>query len=135
MPHILQSERTTGVPPKVQIPDAFRCPVCDKGKTKGLPVQPTMDTFLLPIGARFHADFGFYKIPSICGFTCFLLLTEAQTGYEWIYICHSKHSPCQLFEWIVSFLRKHLGVAFAVLRTDGGGELGGCHDLRSKLLK
>jgi hypothetical protein len=40
-----------------------------------------------------------------------------------------------LLAWSIAFLRQRLGIAFAVLRLDGGGELWGCHALRQRLLE
>jgi hypothetical protein len=84
---ILKGDTTKGVPANVTIPEFFQCPVCDKEKTNALPANVISDKTFLPIGVRFHADFGFYKTVSIRGFTCFLLVTEAVTGYKWVF-CH-----------------------------------------------
>jgi hypothetical protein len=85
MEMILKGGKTRGVPANVTIPEFFRCPVCDKEKTNSLPAAGISDKTYLPIGARFHGDFGFYNTVSVRGFTCFLLMTEAVTGYKWIF--------------------------------------------------
>jgi hypothetical protein len=82
---ILKGERTRGVPANVTIPEFFRCPICNKEKTNLLPGNDISDKTFLPIGVRFHGDFGFYNSPSVRGFTCFLLITEAETGYKWVF--------------------------------------------------
>jgi hypothetical protein len=70
---------------------------------------------------------------SIRGFSCFLLVTEAVTGYKWVFCCRSKHPPTNLMLWFVRQLCLHLGLPFAVLRTDGGGELWGSKVFRNRL--
>jgi hypothetical protein len=79
---ILKVERTHGVPTNAAIPEFFCCPIYDKEKTNSLPQNEISDKTFLPIGVHFHGDFGFYNSPSIQGFTCFLLVTEAVTGYK-----------------------------------------------------
>ena len=135
MRQILQSKRVRGVPTNVTIPDIFRCPICDKEKTNSVPNNPTTDTFLIPKGARFHGDFGFLKINALRGFRCLFMHTEAVTSYRWTLCRRSKHTPIKLLLWFVAYMRKRIGVSFAVLRTDGGGELWNCIDLRNKLLE
>jgi hypothetical protein len=120
MEMILKGDTTRGVPANVTIPDFFRCPICDKEKTNSLPANEISDKTFLPIGVRFHADFGFYKTGfyktvSIRGFSCFLLVTEAVTGYKWVFCCRSKHPPTNLMLWFVRQLRHRLGLTFAVL--------------------
>jgi hypothetical protein len=107
----------------------FCCPICNKDKTNSLPSVGISNKTFLPIGVRFHGDFGFYNTISVRGVTCFLLLTEAVTGYKWIFCRRSKHPPINLLLWFIRQLRQRLGVTFAVLRTNGGGELWGCKEL------
>ena len=135
MEMILKGTQARGVPANVTIPSFFRCPICDQEKTISLPKNEVSDKTFLPIGVRFHGDFGFYKTASVRGFTCFLLITEAVTGYKWVFCRRSKQPPTNLPLWFVRQLRRHLGVPFATLRTDGGGELWGCRSLRDQLAK
>jgi hypothetical protein len=79
---ILKGGTTPGVPANTAIPEFFRCPICDKEKTNSLPSAGIVDKTFLPIGVRFHGDFGFYNTVLVRGFSCFLLLTEAVTGYK-----------------------------------------------------
>jgi hypothetical protein len=62
-------------------------------------------------------------------------LTEAVMGYIWLFCCRSKHPPVKLSSWAVAFLQSRLGISFAVLCIDGGGELWGFHALRASLLE
>jgi hypothetical protein len=105
---ILKGERTRGVPTNVTIPEFFRCPICNKEKTNSLPGNDISDKTFLPIGVRFHGDFGFYNSPSIWGFTCFLLVMEAVTGFIWLFCCRSKHPPINLLLWFIRQLRLRL---------------------------
>jgi hypothetical protein len=129
MEMILKGGKTRGVPANVTILEFFCCPVCNKEKTKSLPAASISDKTYLPISARFHGDFRFYNTVSVCGFTCFLLMTEAITGYKWIFCQQSKHPPINLLLWFVKQMILRLGVPFAVLQTDGGGEVWGSKDL------
>ena len=131
---ILKGEKTRGVPANVTIPEFFRCPICDKEKMNSLLKHGISDRTFLPIGVRFSGDFGFFRTTSVRGFTCFLLILEAVTGYKWVFCRRSKHPPTNLLIWFIKQLRLRLGVTFAALRTDGGGELWGCHELRRRLL-
>jgi hypothetical protein len=65
------------------IPSDFHCPICMSEKTISLPRGATQSTLLLPIGSRLQIDFGFYKLPSLRGFCCLLLVVEARTSYKW----------------------------------------------------
>jgi hypothetical protein len=123
------------VPTNVTIPEFFRCPICNKEKTNSLPGNDISDKTFLPIGVRFHGDFGFYNSPSVRGFTCFLLITEAVLGYKWVFCRRSKHPPINLLLWFICQLRLRLGVTFAVLQMDGGGELWGSKVVRERLVK
>jgi hypothetical protein len=89
----------------------------------------------LPIGARIQMDFGFYKIPSIRGFTCFLVIVESRTSHRWAYCRRSKHPPIELCLWFIRMIRRVLGFSIAVVRTDGGGELWGSNDFWRRLFE
>ena len=81
---------------------------------------------MLPIGARIQMDLGFYRIPSIRGFQCFLVIVEARTSYRWCFLCCSKHTPINLCKWFIKHARKVFGFSIVGVRTDSGGELWGC---------
>jgi hypothetical protein len=66
-----------------------------------LPAAGISDKTFLPIGVRFHGHFGFYNTVAVRGFTRFFLLTEAVTGYKWIFCCCSKHPPINLLLWFI----------------------------------
>ena len=53
------------------------CPVCFSEKTRKPPSNPTQHIIISSKGSRWHADLGFYKIYSVWGFKCFLLLVFA----------------------------------------------------------
>jgi hypothetical protein len=61
------------------IPVNFLCPICTSEKTVSLSQGRIQPLLFLPLGARLQMDFGFYKIPSICGFTCFLVIVELRS--------------------------------------------------------
>ena len=98
---ILKGTTTRGVPENVTIPEFFRCPICDKEKTNSLPPNEISDKTFLPIGVHIHVDFGFYNSTSVRGFTCFLLISEAVTGYKWVLCRRSKYPPINLLLWFV----------------------------------
>jgi hypothetical protein len=102
-------------------------------KTTALPRKPTTLTTLLPIGARLQMDLGFYKTPSIRGFSCFLMVVESHTSYRWVYLCRNKKPPIKLVVWFVKYVRRFFGLPVCVIRTDGGGELWGSLLLRKTL--
>jgi hypothetical protein len=72
---------------------------------------------------------------SVCGITCFLLVTEYVSGYKWIFCRQSKQPPANLMLWFIHQLCLCLGVSFVVLQTDIGGELWGSHAFRKRLPK
>jgi hypothetical protein len=109
----------------VKYPPEFFCPICMSEKTVSLSRGCTRRVLLLPIGARLQMDFGFYKVDSIRGFNCFLVIVEARTGNYWTYLRRSKHPPIELCLWFIRLARTVLGFSVAVIRTDGGGELWG----------
>jgi hypothetical protein len=132
---LLKGIKTQGIPASITIPEFFCCPICDKDKTSTIPSAGISDETFLPIGVRFHGNFGFYDMVSVQGFMCFLLITEAVTGYKWIFCRGSKHPPINLLLWFIKQLRICLGVPFAVLQTNDGGELWGCKALHDCLLE
>jgi hypothetical protein len=109
------------IDPSFQLPPEWYCCVCMSEKTKSLPRNPTVGTLFLPIGARLQMDFGFYNIPSIRGFTCFLAVVEAKTSYRWCFLRRSKHPPINLSTWFINHARKIFGFNVVAIRTDGGG--------------
>jgi hypothetical protein len=119
--------------PTLQIPPKWSCSICMSEKTKSLPHNPSVCTLLLPIGARLQMDFGFYKIPSIRGFTCFLAVVEAKASYRWCFLRCSKHPPINLCAWFIHHARTVFGFRVAVICTDGGGELWGSKKWRNRL--
>jgi hypothetical protein len=123
------------VDPSFQLPPEWSCSVCMSEKTKSLPSHPSICTTLLPLGARLQMDFGFYKIPSIRGFTSFLAVVEAKTSYRWCFLRRSKHPPINLCAWFIKHARTVFGFSVVVIRTDGGGELWGSHKWRNRLIE
>jgi hypothetical protein len=114
-------------------PPDFYCPLCLQEKTTALPRKPTKLITLLSIGARFQMDLGFYKVESIRGFSCFLMIVESRTSYRWAYLRRNKKPPIKLIVWFVKYLRRYFGLAVCVIRTNGGGELWESLQLRKSL--
>jgi hypothetical protein len=111
MRQILTSKWTTGVPPKVEIPETFHCPICFKEKTYPVNLSAILSYCPLVLGSTLIC---FYKIASVRGSTCFLVLMEAVTGFKWCFYRRSKHPLIKLLSWTVDFLPKRIGIAFAV---------------------
>jgi hypothetical protein len=78
-------------------------------------------------------DLGFYKVESIRGFSCFLMVVESRTSYRWAYLRRNKKPPIKLLVWFVKYLCRYFGLPICVIRTDGGGELWGSLLLRKTL--
>jgi hypothetical protein len=119
----------------VVIPKDFLCPVCMSEKTVSLSRGRIQPLLFLPLGARLQMDFGFYKIPSIRGFTCFLVIVESRSTTRWTYLRRSKHPPIELCLWFIRMARRVLGFSVTIVRTDGGGELWGSKDFRRRLFE
>jgi hypothetical protein len=119
----------------VAIPNDFLCPICMSEKTTTLSRGRIQPLLFLPLGARLQMDFGFYKIPSIRGFTCFLVVVESRSSNRWVYLRRSKHPPVELCLWFISMVRRVLGFSVTMVRTDGGGELWGSKDFRRRLFE
>jgi hypothetical protein len=119
----------------VAIPDDFLCPICMSEKTVSLSRGRIQPLLFLPLGARLQMDFGFYKIPSIRGFTCFLVVVESRSSNRWVYLRRSKHPPIELCLWFIRMTRRVLGFSVTMVRTDGGGELWGSKDFRRRLFE
>jgi hypothetical protein len=86
---------------KVVVPKDFLCPICMSESTVSLSRGSIRPILFLPLGARVQMDFGFYKIPSIRGFTCFLVIVEARSTHRWVYLRRSKHPPVELCLWFI----------------------------------
>jgi hypothetical protein len=71
----------------------------------------------LPIG-RIKLDFGLYKIPYICGFTCCLVIVESPTTNQNTHLSSFVYgsSAWHTMFWVSSCL-------VTIIRTNGGGEL------------
>jgi hypothetical protein len=96
--------RMTVTPP----PADLHCPLCMQEKTVSLPRASVTMVTLLPIGARLQMDLGFFKVPSICGFKCFLMCVEARTSYIWAYPSKQKaanQNYCMVYQISTSLLR------------------------------
>jgi hypothetical protein len=85
----------------VAIPTDFLCPICMSEKMVSLSRGNIQPLLFLPLGARLQMDFGFYKIASIRGFTCFLVIVEARSTTRWSYLRRSKHPPIELCLWFI----------------------------------
>jgi hypothetical protein len=119
----------------VVIPPDFLCPICMSEKTVSLSRGRIQPLLFLPLGARLQMDFGFYKIPSIRGFTCFLVIVESRSTTRWAYLRRSKHPPIELCLWFIRMARRVLGFSVTIVRTDGGGELWGSAAFRKRLFE
>jgi hypothetical protein len=107
----------------VPVPADFLCPICMSEKGVSLSRGSIQPILFLPLGARLQMDFGFYKLKSIRGFTCFLVIIEARSSHRWVYLRRSKHPPIELCLWFIWISRRVLGFSVTILCTDGGGEL------------
>lgn len=83
-------------------------------------MNPTQHTIISTKGYRWSGDFEFYKIYSIRGFKCFLVLVEDSSDHPFLFFRHNKHSPIKLVRWFILRYRLHLGVAFNILRVVNG---------------
>jgi hypothetical protein len=109
--------------------------VTKKRQTHSPPMKsPPIEPFFLSVH-NFGADYGFYNQTSVRGFTCFLLITEYVSGYKWIFCQQSKQPTVNPMLWFIRQFCLPVGVSFAVLRTDGGGELWDSLVFSNRLLK
>ncbi len=67
----LNGRSVVGLPTNIPIPDSFACPVCMREKQPSLVHGPPRESPMKVLGELLHMDFGFYKIRSCRGFTCF----------------------------------------------------------------
>jgi hypothetical protein len=126
---LLNGRSVTGLPANVPIPDAFSCPICLREKQPSLAHGPTREPPLLVLGELLHIDFGFYRIRSCRGFTCFLVVTEAVSNHRWTFCRQSKTPPIKLIQWILQLLQAQTGVAVKCIWLDG--ELCVCATLKT----
>ena len=96
-------------------------------------------------GQYFHMDFAFVRgsrfkeikegktITSIDGFNSYLIIIDRSTRYTWIFLQFSKDPPINVIERLLSkFKTTH---PHRTVRTDQGGELGGCKAFKQLLAK
>jgi hypothetical protein len=84
------------LPPKVEIPDNFNCPIYLRLKSQTVSHRPRASLVLNVKGDRFHMDFGFFNVPSIRVFQSFLVIVEAVTSYTWVFLHRNKNPPIAL---------------------------------------
>ena len=99
------------------------CPICYSELTRKPDSHPTQYTIITVKGAKWNADFGFYKVYSIRGFKCFLVLVEAVSDHAFAFCRRNKMSPVELVRWFILRVRLHLQYPFTNLRVDHAGEL------------
>jgi hypothetical protein len=90
---MISQRSVQGLPVKVDIPDDFNCPICLHSKSQTAAHHPRNSLVLNIKGAHFHMDFGFFNVPSICGFQSFLVIAEAVTSYTWVFLHRNKTPP------------------------------------------
>jgi hypothetical protein len=83
---LLNGRSVLGLPVDVPIPDTFTCPICLREKQPSLAQGQTHDPPLKVLGEVLHMDFGFYKIRSCRGFSCFLVTTEAVSRHNGLFV-------------------------------------------------
>lgn len=59
---------------EITAPEATNCPVCFSELTRSRRMNPTQHTIISTKGSRWSDDFGFYKVYSVRGFKCFLII-------------------------------------------------------------
>lgn len=104
--------------PKLSVP----CPICMIAKATRLIRQPTVDMSNVPIGTRIQADFTFFNVESIRGFTSAFNVIESTVSYPFGFPSRSKRPPVSILKYIVSVLRS-FGFSVKIIRLDEGGEL------------
>lgn len=130
---LLNGRSVLGLPVNIPLPETFSCPVCMREKQPSLPHGPLDDPPLKVLGELLHMDFGFYRIRSCRGFTCFLVVTEAVSRHRWTFCRQTRTTPIRLILWIIQHLRVKTGVTVKRIRFDG--ELFGNNELKTELAK
>ena len=103
-----------------------KCTICAQGKLRSAARGEVVDTTHYQPGQLLHADFCFMNKPSICGFTCVLVIVDARTRRLWVFCTPNKRPPVDILRYFLHTLRhegKNNGRGVQFMRTDKGGEL------------
>jgi hypothetical protein len=88
-------------------------------RENGIPLsRPDSTTSFSSARRKTIMDLGFYKIPSIRGFTYFLVIVESRYTTQWAYLRQSKHPPIELCLWFTRMARQVLGFSVTIVRTE-----------------
>ena len=110
-----------GLPCKLA-PLPGRCPICDAARMTRIPRLVLTDHTPLPLGTRFHADYVFFNIVSIRGFSAALIIVEWTSRYLWIFPSRSKSAPLDTALYFFNQMQRQ-GFPCIRLRTDEDGAL------------
>ena len=93
-----RSAKFPGLPKVFPTSEYFqhKCRICAKAKMRKTSAGPVVDTSTLEPGQMFHADFTFYNIKSIRGFTSSLTIIDAKTRRVWVFCTPNKRPPIDI---------------------------------------
>jgi hypothetical protein len=70
-------------------------------------------------------------VEGIHGYKAYLNITDRKSRYMWLFLSKDKEPPLQFLDlWFKQHGVGTRGITGCILRTDGGGELAGSHELR-----
>jgi hypothetical protein len=114
-------------------------PVCNTKTTPSLPINTRknvpqnprikVQTFGIEISEQ---DLKKYTLAEgIHGYKAYLNIVDRKSRYMWLFLSKDKEPPLQFLElWFKQHGIGTRGISGCILRTDGGGELAGSHELR-----
>ena len=114
----------TDLPDKIHKMKPFDCTcyICQLNKTNKIPRGRLVDKSTLSPFQRIHADFVFYTVPSIRGFTSAFDITCSSTSYPFGFPGKTKSPPLDVFKWFINTIRS-MGYIINFLRVDEDGAL------------
>jgi hypothetical protein len=94
-----------GLPCKLA-PLPGQCPICNAAKMTKIPWIVMTDHNPLPLGTRFHVDYGFFNVVSVGGFGAALIIVEWTSRYLWVFPSQSKSAPIDLCLYFFNQLQR-----------------------------